>query len=307
MELKLADYKSDLAPDWCPGCGDYGILSALQTALFKLGIEPSNAVMVSGIGCSAKTVHYAATYGVHTLHGRPLPVAQGVKLANPELTVVAMAGDGDGMGIGAGHFVGAGRRNPDLLYLIFNNEVYGMTKGQASPTLELGAQPKSLARPNLQSKVNPLMLAFAAGFTFIARGYAYDVKNLARLIQQGIEHKGLAMIDVLQPCPTYNNLHTREWFAPRVYDVGAEGHDPRVPREMSDAERAERMARFTALAIEWGERIPTGVFWQAELPSFEERLGAFLPGYPETAPATRRAGGEAERARALMRGLRVAE
>uniref|UniRef100_UPI00257E8D6F thiamine pyrophosphate-dependent enzyme n=1 Tax=Oceanithermus sp. TaxID=2268145 RepID=UPI00257E8D6F len=150
MELKLADYKSDLAPDWCPGCGDYGILSALLTALHKLGVEPSRTVMVSGIGCSAKTVHYAASYGIHTLHGRPLPVAQGVKLAHPELTVVAMAGDGDGMGIGAGHFVGAGRRNPDLLYLIFNNEVYGMTKGQASPTLELGAQPKSLARPNIQ-------------------------------------------------------------------------------------------------------------------------------------------------------------
>lgn len=307
MKLKLADYKSDLAPDWCPGCGDYGILNALQTALYKLGIEPSRAVLVSGIGCSAKTVHYAATYGIHTLHGRPLPVAQGVKLANPGLTVVAMAGDGDGMGIGAGHFVGAGRRNPDLLYLIFNNEVYGMTKGQASPTLELGAQPKSLARPNIQSKVNPLMLAFSAGFTFIARGYAYDVKNLARLIQQGIEHKGLAMIDVLQPCPTYNNLHTREWFAPRVYDINTEGYDPRVPRAMSDAERAERMARFTQKATEWGERIPTGVFWQAELPTFEERLGGFLPGYPSAAPATRGPGGEAERARTLMRGHRVAE
>ncbi len=307
MELKLADYKSDLAPDWCPGCGDYGILSALQTALYKLGVEPSRAVMVSGIGCSAKTVHYAASYGIHTLHGRPLPVAQGAKLAHPELTVIAMAGDGDGMGIGAGHFVGAGRRNPDLLYLIFNNEVYGMTKGQASPTLELGAQPKSLARPNIQSKVNPLMLAFAAGFTFIARGYAYDVKNLARLIQQGLEHRGLAMIDVLQPCPTYNNLHTREWFAPRVYDINAEGYDPRVPRQMSDEERSERMARFTLKATEWGERIPTGVFWQAELPSFEERLGGFLPGYPRAAPATRAPGGEAERARALMRGHRVAE
>ena len=307
MELKLADYKSELSPDWCPGCGDYGILSALQTALYKLDIEPSRAVLVSGIGCSAKTVHYAASYGIHTLHGRPLPVAQGVKLANPELTVVAMAGDGDGMGIGAGHFVGAGRRNPDLLYLIFNNEVYGMTKGQASPTLELGEQPKSLARPNIQSKVNPLMLAFASGFTFIARGYAYDVKSLARLIQQGIEHKGLAMIDVLQPCPTYNNLHTREWFAPRVYDINAEGYDPRAPLEMGDAERAEQMARFTKKATEWGDRIPTGVFWQAGLPTFEERLGGFLPDYPSVAPATRGPGGEAERVRALMRGHRVAE
>ncbi len=307
MELKLADYKSDLAPDWCPGCGDYGILSALQMALYKLKIEPSRAVLVSGIGCSAKTVHYAATYGIHTLHGRPLPVAQGVKLANPELSVIAMAGDGDGMGIGAGHFIGAGRRNPDLLYLIFNNAVYGMTKGQASPTLELGAQPKSLARPNIQNKVNPLMLAFAAGFTFIARGYAYDVKKLAHLMELGLRHRGLAMIDVLQPCPTYNNLHTREWFAPRIYDVAAEGYDPLVPREMSDEERAERMGRFTTKAGEWGERIPTGVFWQAQLPSFEERLGEYLPGYPADAPASRPPGGEAERVSALMRGHRVAQ
>lgn len=307
MELKLADYKSDLAPDWCPGCGDYGILSALQTALFKLGVAPDRAVLVSGIGCSAKTVHYAASYGVHTLHGRPLPVAQGIKLAHPQLTVIAMAGDGDGMGIGAGHFVGAGRRNPDLLYLIFNNEVYGMTKGQASPTLELGARPKGLARPNLQSKVNPLLLAFSSGFTFIARGYAYDVKNLARLMQQGLEHRGLALIDILQPCPTYNDLHTREWFAPRVYDVNAEGYDPRVPRDMSEEERAERMGRFTVLATEWGERIPTGVFWQSDLPTFEERLGGFLPGYPEAGPANRGFGGGAQRAQALLQGHRVAE
>ncbi len=306
MDLKLADYKSDLAPDWCPGCGDYGILSALQMALYKQGIEPNRAVLVSGIGCSAKTIHYAATYGIHTLHGRGLPVAQGVKLANPELTVVAMAGDGDGMGIGAGHFVGVGRRNLDMLYLIFNNEVYGMTKGQASPTLELGAQPKSLARPNIQSKVNPLMLAFAAGFTFIARGYAYDVKNLARLMQLGMEHRGLAMIDILQPCPTYNNLHTREWFAPRVYDINQEGYDPHVPGAMSEEERAGRMGRFAARATEWGERIPTGVFWQAELPTFEERLGGFLPNYPAKAPATRGLGGERRRLEALMAGHRLA-
>jgi len=306
MDLKLADYKSDLAPDWCPGCGDYGILSALQMALYEQGIEPSRAVLVSGIGCSAKTIHYAATYGIHTLHGRGLPVAQGVKLANPELTVVAMAGDGDGMGIGAGHFVGVGRRNLDMLYLIFNNEVYGMTKGQASPTLELGAQPKSLARPNIQSKVNPLMLAFAAGFTFIARGYAYDVKNLARLMQLGMEHRGLAMIDILQPCPTYNNLHTREWFAPRVYDINEEGYDPHVPGAMSEEEQAERMGRFAARATEWGERIPTGVFWQAELPTFEERLGDFLPNYPAKAPATRGLGGETRRLAALMAGHRLA-
>ena len=187
LELKLADYKAEKQPDWCPGCGDYGILSALQMALFELKRDPSQTAVFSGIGCSAKTPHYLNVYGVHTLHGRVLPVAQGAKLANPHLTVVAVGGDGDGLGIGAGHFVAAGRRNVDMLYILYDNEVYGLTKGQAGPTLGLGEKTKSLPKPNPQSRLNPLLLAFAAGYTWIARGYAYDVKGLKELIKEGIE------------------------------------------------------------------------------------------------------------------------
>lgn len=274
-------------PDWCPGCGDYGILSALKMALNELGIPPEKNVVVSGIGCSAKTVHYIDAYGVHTLHGRPLPIAQGIKLANPELNVVALAGDGDALGIGAGHFVGAGRRNVDLLYLVFDNEVYGMTKGQASPTLSLGARPKSLPRPNIQGKVNPLLMALAAGFTFIARGFAFDVQSLKTLIKKGIEHRGLAMIDVLQPCPTYNDLHTRAYYAERTYDLAETGYDPELPAGADAALVASKMAGFSAKALEWEPRIPVGVFWQQRLPTFEERLAEFDPNYPQIPPAKR--------------------
>mgnify|MGYP003551228746 FL=1 len=254
-------------------------------ALFELTLDPSRTVVFSGIGCSAKTPHYLNVYGVHTLHGRVLPIAQGAKLANPHLTVVAVGGDGDGLGIGAGHFVAAGRRNVDMLYILYDNEVYGLTKGQAGPTLGLGEKPKSLPRPNPQGKVNPLLLAFASGYTWIARGYAYDVKGLKELIKEGIAHRGLAFLHVLQPCPTYNDLHTKEWFAPRLYRLEEEGYDPLVPPGLPPEALEARMARFQQKALEWGERIPVGVFWKAELPTFEARLKAYLPRYPEAYPA----------------------
>ncbi|HFB39070.1 MAG TPA: 2-oxoacid:ferredoxin oxidoreductase subunit beta [Oceanithermus sp.] len=283
--MKPAAFRAGLDPDWCPGCGNYGIVAALTRAFAELGLTPDRVALVSGIGCSAKTVHYLNAYGLHTLHGRGLPVAQGLKLARPELTVIAIAGDGDGMGIGAGHFVGAGRRNVDLTYLLFNNEVYGMTKGQAAPTLELGAKPKGLARPNVQARVNPLTLAYAAGFTFIARGFAFDTKGLAGLIAEAIRHPGLALVEILQPCPTYNDLHPREWFAERIRPLAEEGYDP---------ERAGPGA-FLEKAEAFGDRIPVGVFWRRRLPTFEERIG--LVAGRDKPPA--------ERARALLGAARL--
>jgi 2-oxoglutarate ferredoxin oxidoreductase subunit beta len=254
-------------------------------ALFELKRDPSQTAVFSGIGCSAKTPHYLNVYGVHTLHGRVLPLAQGAKLANPHLTVVAVGGDGDGLGIGAGHFVAAGRRNVDMLYILYDNEVYGLTKGQAGPTLGLWEKTKSLPKPNPQSRLNPLLLAFAAGYTWIGRGYAYDVKGLKELIKEGITHKGLAFLHVLQPCPTYNDLHTKEWFAPRLYKLQEEGYDPHVPEGLPPEELDRKMALFQEKALEWGERIPVGVFWKAEVPTFGERLKAYLPRYPEVYPA----------------------
>ncbi len=280
-------------------CGDFGILNAVQMALAELDLEPHRVAVFSGIGCSGKTPHYINTYGIHTLHGRVLPYATGAKLANPDLTVIAVGGDGDGLGIGAGHFVNAGRRNVDITYILHNNGVYGLTKGQASPTLKLGVQTKSLPQPNINQGVNPLMIALAAGYTFIARSYAYDIKHLVSVIKQAIAHNGSAFIDVLQPCPTYNDINTREWYGgedrkdpqtgkplPRVYKLEEQGYDPLVRPGMSDAEIAEKLNKFIEKALEWGDRIPIGIFLKNEtVPSYEDRILQRIPFYREMPPA----------------------
>jgi 2-oxoglutarate ferredoxin oxidoreductase subunit beta len=199
VPVTAKDFKNDAHNDWCPGCGDFGILSSLHQAFAQLQLAPWRVTVVSGVGCSSKTPHFVNTYGIHTLHGRVLPFALGAKMANPEIEVVAVGGDGDGYGIGAAHFVHAGRRNIDLAYIVFNNEVYGLTKGQASPTLKLGEQPKSLPLPNVNDGVNPLAMALSAGYTFIARSYAFSGAHLTKTIMRAIEHKGMALVDVLQP------------------------------------------------------------------------------------------------------------
>ncbi len=293
--LKVADFATEVHNDWCPGCGDFGILRSIQMTLAEMQLDPSNVAVVSGIGCSAKTVHYVKTYGVHTLHGRPVPFATGVKLANPGLEVIALGGDGDGLGIGAAHFVNAGRRNVDMLYMIFDNGVYGLTKGQASPTLRLGVKTKSLPAPNINEGVNPLWLALASGATWVGRGYSYDIKHLVSMIRQGIEHKGYAFLDVLQPCPTYNNINTKEWFGgedrkdanegrplPRVYKLDG-GYDPVVHTEEEiDAKMAQAMMK----GREWGDKIPIGVFYKNELvPTYEERISSRIPNYLTNSPA----------------------
>lgn len=295
-KITLKDYRAEHPNDWCPGCGDFGILSSVQQALAGLSLLPHEVAVFGGIGCSGKTPYYVNTYGVHTLHGRVLPYATGAKLANPELTVIAVGGDGDGLGIGAGHFVNTGRRNLDLTYILYNNEVYGLTKGQASPTLPLGLQPKGLPEPNIQAKVNSLMLAMSAGFTWIGRGYAYEVRHLVDLIQQAIQHPGLSYLEVLQPCPTYNNLHTKEWFAgedlengrPRAYSLEEEGYDPVIPEGAGEEAAFAKMSRFIEKAHEWGDRIPIGVFLENRSQStFEERLAQRVPSYREAPPAHR--------------------
>jgi 2-oxoglutarate ferredoxin oxidoreductase subunit beta len=244
--------------------------------------------LVGGIGCSGKAQYHVGAYGVHTLHGRLLPYATGIKLANPELTVVAVGGDGDGMAIGAGHFVNAGRRNVDLTYVLFNNEVYGLTKGQASPTLPLGLQTKSLTEPNMQGRVNSLMLALAAGFTWIGRGYAFNIRQLVGLLQRAIDHPGLAFLDVAQPCPTYNNLHDKDWYRSRVYDVADEGYDPSVREGAGEEVVFAKMGQFVQKAHEWGERVPTGVLLEnRSVPTFARRIARRNATYGTAPPALR--------------------
>jgi 2-oxoglutarate ferredoxin oxidoreductase subunit beta len=297
MALKLADYKTEVHNDWCPGCGDFGIVNALQMALAEMGIERDKATIFSGIGCSGKTTHFINTYGIHTLHGRVLTFAQGGKLANPEMTVVAVGGDGDGLGIGAGHFVAAGRRNIDMTYIIFDNGVYGLTKGQASPTLKLGEKTKSLPSPNTNYNVNPIGLAVASGFTFVARGYSYDVKHLKDLIIRAIQHKGLSFLDVLQPCPTYNDINTRDWYAgvdlqqeslerhSRIYKLEDTHFDPTVHYD-DETEVNEKISQALIKSLEWNHKIPIGIFYQNEtISQYSTRLTDKIPNYLENPPA----------------------
>jgi 2-oxoglutarate ferredoxin oxidoreductase subunit beta len=297
MALKLADFKTTVHNDWCPGCGDFGIVNALQMALAEMEIERDKATIFSGIGCSGKTSHFINTYGIHTLHGRVLTFAQGGKLANPEMTVIAVGGDGDGLGIGAGHFVAAGRRNIDMTYIIFDNGVYGLTKGQASPTLKLGEQTKSLPSPNTNYNVNPIGLAVASGYTFVARAYSYDVRHLKDLIVKAVQHKGLSFLDVLQPCPTYNDINTRDWYAgedlakesverhSRIYKLEDTHFDPLV-HYADEKEIDEKLAQALIKSLEWDRKIPTGIFYKNELISpYTTRLTDKIPNYIENPPA----------------------
>jgi 2-oxoglutarate ferredoxin oxidoreductase subunit beta len=296
MEHKPSDYKTDVYVDWCPGCGDFGILSALQMALAELNLEPHNVVVVSGIGNSGKTPHFLKANGVHTLHGRLLPFAMGIKIANPNLEVIGVGGDGDGLGIGVGHFVSAGRRNIDMTYIVYNNGVYGLTKGQASPTLKLGMKTKSLPKPNINQGVDAIALAITAGYTFVARSYAFDIVHLKDTIKQAIQHKGLAFIDCLQPCPTYNDINTKAWYAgedrpdpttskpqSRLYKLQEAGFDPLVKDE---SEVFKKKVAGMEKAQEWGDKIPIGVFYQNPLePTFQDRFTQRIPFYVENPPA----------------------
>lgn len=286
-KLTARDYKSDVVSDWCPGCGDFGIVAAVQGVYAELGIAPHEIISYSGVGCSSKSPHLMQTYGVHTLHGRSIPFATGTALTNPDVKVVVTGGDGDGYGIGAGHFMHAGRRNVDMTYLVYNNEVYGLTKGQASPTLAMGAQPKSLKAPNPNAEVDPLALAISAGYTFVARSYAYNRKHLMTTIKRAMEHRGTAIVDILQPCPTYNNLHTKNWYGeeleiegsmfPRVYDIEAEGYNGQVANPDDEAEvNAKEIAALTKVRTK-EDRVALGVFWQIERPTFMDRLASGNP------------------------------
>src|SRR3989442_12594381 len=268
-------------------------------ALTELPIDINKLVLFSGIGCSGKIVHFTNATGVHTLHGRVLPFAQGAKLANPDLEVIAVGGDGDGLGIGVGHFVHAGRRNIDMAYIIHDNGVYGLTKGQAAPTLHLGMQTKSLPEPNINSSINPIMLALASGFTFIARSYAYNTRHLKEMIKKAVAHKGFALIDALQPCPTYNDINTKEWYGgedridpatkrplPRTHDLERTAYNGRRTTAISAADVCTQLLQVISKSREWGDKIPIGVFYQNEtVPIYEERISERIPSYPREPPA----------------------
>jgi 2-oxoglutarate/2-oxoacid ferredoxin oxidoreductase subunit beta len=250
--------KSDTKPTWCPGCGDYSVVAAVEMALKKLKIPSHEVVIVSGIGCSSNLPHFVNSYGFHGIHGRALPIAEGVRWANHGLTVIATGGDGDGFGIGCGHFVHTMRRNVDLTYVTMNNQIYGLTTGQASPTSMMGHKTKSTPTGVIENPIDPIALALASGATYIARGFSGDVKQMAELIQNAITHKGFAFVDTLSPCVTYNKINTFDWFRQRVYKLESTGHNP-----------SDIVAAWSR-ALEWGDKIPTGLFYRTEKPTYEE-------------------------------------
>jgi 2-oxoglutarate ferredoxin oxidoreductase subunit beta len=261
--VTIADYVG-LEPAWCPGCGNFGILKALNRALVELKIEPHQLLMVSGIGQAGKLPHYSRGNVFNSLHGRPVPPAIGAKIANPELVVIAVSGDGDAYGEGGNHFLHAARRNHDITYMVHNNQVYGLTKGQTSPTSDLGFITKTTPY-GASPPINPIATAIVAGATFVARGFAGDVDHLAGLIKSGIQHRGFALIDILQPCVSFNHKNTYSWYRERVHKL-KEDYDP--GNQLAALEKAQ----------EWGDKIPIGLIYRVIHPTFEEQIPALSEG-----------------------------
>ena len=267
LERTVDDYKSDEHPTWCPGCGDFGVLNAAYNALRDRGCDPKDVVVVSGIGCSSRIPFFVATYGFHGVHGRTMPVATGLRVVRPELPILVMGGDGDAFAIGGGHFIHAARRNPNLTYVIMDNSIYGLTKGQTSPTSQIGFTTKTTPRGSIDRSLNPLVLALSTGATFVARGFSGQPKELAELIVQGIEHKGLSVIDVFSPCTTFNRVNTFKFYREMVQRLPGD-HDA------GNLGEAMRVAMST-------DPLYVGVFYREEIATFEEGLEQQKSGTPD--------------------------
>ena len=289
MPLTVKDFKGKADPDWCPGCGDFGVLTALKQALADLGIRPHQAMVISGIGCSSNLPGYVSTYGMHTLHGRALSVATGAQMANHELKIIVTGGDGDGYGIGGNHFVHSMRRNVDLTYIVMNNQVYGLTTGQVSPTSVKGMATKSTPFGSVENPLNPIPLAIAAGATYVARGFTGQVKHLVELIKGGIEHRGFSLIDVFSPCVTFNLENSHDFFKQRTFKLEDKKHDP------------TDFAAAMKYGYEWGDEIAIGLFWKRDdLPALDQ----LEPVLDEGGPLARRPLGIApDLAKSLVREL----
>ncbi len=259
-DLKPGDFNTRIRPAWCRGCGNFAIWDALKKAFVSLKLKSHDIIIVYGIGCSGNGTNYIKTNAFHALHGRALPVATGVKLANHKLEVIAMVGDGDGIGIGGNHFIHTCRRNINITCILHDNRVYGLTTGQTSPTSDEGFQTKSTPHGVLEEPINPLMLALAAGATFIARGFSGDVVQLKGIIEKAIRHRGFSFVDVLQPCVTFNRQNTYYSYIKLIYKLEEEKkYDDR------DFSAAMERARET-------ERLATGVLYDTEKSIYEDGL-----------------------------------
>jgi len=254
----LEDYKGQ-TPAWCPGCGNFGILKTFKDAMVDLGIEPHQFTIVSGIGQASKFPHYLKCNTFNGLHGRTLPVATGIRLSNHEMLVIAVAGDGDCYGEGGNHLIHAMRRNINVKLFVHDNQIYGLTKGQASPTSLEGMITKNQPFGVFSEQLNPLALAVAIDCGFAARGFTGDMGHLKELMKAAILHKGFSLLDILQPCVTFNKINTYEWYKQRVYHLEPE-YNPE-----------DRIGAFKK-SLEWGDRIPLGIIYKNKRPILEERI-----------------------------------
>src|SRR5215471_11913702 len=288
-QMVMADLKGKVDPDWCPGCGDFGVLAAMQKALVELQIPNHEVITISGIGCSSNLPGYINTYGMHTLHGRALAVASGAQLANPDLKIIVTGGDGDGYGIGGNHLLHSMRRNLDVTYIVMDNQIYGLTTGQVSPSSVKGMKTKSTPTGSVENPINPIPLAIAAGATYVARGYTGQVRHLVELIKGGIQHRGFSLIDAFSPCVTFNLDNTHEFFKHRTKKLEDMGHDP------------SNFAAAIERGYEWGDEIPIGLFWKRnDLPSLDQLEQVLEEGGPL---ARRSLGISPDVARSLIREL----
>jgi 2-oxoglutarate ferredoxin oxidoreductase subunit beta len=260
------DFHCDYENKWCPGCGNFGILEAMKDALAGRGLAPEKVLIVSGIGQAGKTPHFLKCNFFHGLHGRALPVATGASVANSDLAILVSMGDGDCYGEGGNHFLAAIRRNPDMTLLVHDNRVYGLTKGQASPTSELGFVTRLQPRGVRSDPVNPAALALSQGAGFVARAYCGHKEQLAALISQAMDYKGLSVIDIMQVCVSFNTVNTYDWYKERVYDISEQGH------------RTDDFQAAMDLAFAGGDRIPTGLLYKSQRPCFADRVRQLADG-----------------------------
>ncbi len=252
-------------PAWCPGCGNFAILKTLKETLREIQLKPHQFTIVSGIGQAGKLPHYLRCNTFNGLHGRALPVATGIRLVNPEMVVIAVTGDGDCYGEGGNHLIHAIRRNINISLFVHNNQIYGLTKGQASPTSVESLTTKTQPFGVLSETLNPIALAIALDCSFVARGYAGDTEYLKYLMKEAILHKGFALLDILQPCVTFNKINTYQWYSERIYRL-EEGYNP-----------SDRINAFQT-ALQWGDRIPTGIIYKREKPTMEEKIPVLTEG-----------------------------
>jgi 2-oxoglutarate ferredoxin oxidoreductase subunit beta len=260
----MKDFRNNVKPNWCPGCGDFSVQAAIQRAAANVGLTPESLAVVSGIGCSGRISGYINAYGFHGIHGRSLPIAQGLKMANRELTVIAAGGDGDGFAIGMGHTVHAIRRNIDITYIVMDNQIYGLTKGQTSPRSALGFKTKSTPGGSIESTLSPLEVALSAGATFVAQSFSSELKQLTALIEAGIRHKGFSLINVYSPCVTFNKVNTYDWFKENLVNLDQEeGYDP--------GNRIQAMTRI----METGGLLTGLIYQDTSKLSYEDQVTGF--------------------------------